>query len=92
MLARGMGTSERGDKMTSQLPWETVSFKIFDNQGRQVAKCSSDDVATFIKRACNNHERLVELLHSVLSLECMRDGTEIMLKNAIQQALQSTEE
>jgi hypothetical protein len=46
--------------------------------------------SAFIVRACNNHERLVDLLNSVLSLECMRDGTEIMLKNAIQQALQST--
>jgi hypothetical protein len=33
----------------------------------------------------------LDLLNSVLSLECMRDGTEIMLKNAIKQALQSAE-
>jgi hypothetical protein len=89
--------------MTSPLPWKVIveeeydggcifkEFAIVDNEGAVVFYFRSKEEADSIVRACNNHERLVDLLNSVLSLECMRDGTEIMLKNAIKQALQSAE-
>jgi hypothetical protein len=74
--------------MSSQLPWKIKGQDIYDGNGMFVCSWSGMKAnASFIVRACNNHEKLVGALKKIVH----STGKAYELVEIAQQALQSAE-